>query len=661
MNIREALRIVPFLRVFAPLAAGIVVHQYAPLWMIKPYWILIPFFMLCFSHGFETKWRKASGLYGISLGLFFFLSGFFLWERDNAPELFRYSTGKSLCIIRIDEPPKQREHGFRCPITTIQPLHYDTLAMKGEQLMAWFADSSGNVPSAGSLVVANLQLNRVDEPANVGEFNYKAYLKRNGITRQAFVNNWKLVDSEVVVSSSLLPFMSYLRHNMSLCFERAGLTGDRLGVAAALVLGDRNFLSADIQSSYSKSGVMHILAVSGMHVAMLYGFLLVVLGFMDKSKKGNLAQSILILLIVWAYSCLTGLSPSVLRSAVMFTFIIIGKTVDKNAHSINSLAVSAAFLLLFNSNLIFDIGFQLSYLAVAGIVVFYNPIRKLYHPKNKITLYVWEIIAVSIAAQLSTTPLALYYFHQFPNLFILANLVAIPVSSIAMLAALILLVFSFWQWLAVYIGIVLSFSLDILNGSVKLIEQLPGSVSQNIWISQWGVWLFYGMLIMGAMYFFARKALWLFAFLFFVSLVCVERSYVHLSRKWNKEVVYFSSKNELATSFSIDGHNYLITSMDSSTVMKKLIPQTKNYWAQKGEYPIILTMNKAQSFNCLQAIPITTSATLIGFSDKLFLINRPEYLIDTVLAKQIHLQTTNFTKVKKKKGMFTSQYNAITW
>jgi competence protein ComEC len=661
MNIREALRHVPLLRVFVPFALGICVHENLSFFIGNPLWTIVPFVFLFLASWLESRWRKAEGTFAVIFFLFFFTSGYFLWERDNNFRLYHYESGKSTCLLRVDDQPIIRENGFRCPVSILQVSKNDTLARDGEKLMAWFADTSGYVPASGSLIVADIQLNVIEAPTNLGEFDYKQYLRRKGIVRQAFIRNWQLVDSSVAASSGVLPLMARLRHNMSLSFVRAGLTGDRLGVAAALVLGDRNFLSADIQTSYSKSGVMHILAVSGMHVAMLYGFLLVILGFLGKTPTGSVLQSVIILLIVWAYSCLTGLSPSVLRSAVMFTFILIGKLFARNSHSINSLAVSAMFLLLFDANLLFDIGFQLSYLAVGGILVFYTPIRNLYCPNNFIDKYIWEIIAVSIAAQLSTTPLALYYFHQFPNLFILANLIAIPASSIAMIAALLLLLFTFWHWLAFYLGIVLSYSLDILNGSVVMIDQIPMSVSQNVWITTMGVWLIYFMLISGAMFYFARKTVWLYSFMVFLVFVCVERSYVTISRQINREVVYFSVKNNVAASFSVNGSNYLITSMDSLNVYEKLIPYTKNYWAQKGSFPKVIRIESCYKNSDIQCISVAQSASLVTLSDRLFLVNKLESSVDTILAKQNRVKNTNFTKVRMKKKTFQTVYQQTCW
>lgn len=659
MNIREVLRYVPLLRVFVPLAAGIVVHQNLPFFIGNSYWIVIPFIFLFITHWFEQKVKHAEGLFAFAMIIFFFSAGYFLWERDNDPRLFHYSKGKSLCILRIDDQPMLREHGFRCPATIIKISDNDTLALQNEQLMAWFADSSGNVPSAGSLVIADVSLSLVEPPINKGEFDYKAYLKRNGIVRQGYIKSWKLVDSVPAVTNGLMPLLMQLRHNMSLCFKQAGLTGDRLGVASALVLGDRNFLSADIQGAYSRSGVMHILAVSGMHVAMLYGFLLVLLGFMSKSSTGSMLQSVIILIVVWAYSCLTGLSPSVLRSAVMFTFILVGKMNDRNSESINSLATSAVFLLLINSNLIFDIGFQLSYLAVAGIIVFYSSIYKLYYTKNKVLNFFWKMVAVSIAAQLTTTPLALYYFHQFPNLFILANLVAIPLSNMVMLAALVLLLFSFWHWASYYIAIVLGYSLDLLNGSVRFIEQLPGSVSQHIWLTQIGLVLLYALLMCGAMYYFSRKRFWLFSFLFLLIFVCFERSYVQLDRKLNNEVVYFSVKNEVVTAFSVNGYNYLITSLDSSMVSQKLYSQTKNYWALRGGYPIVIQLNKKFIDRNLVVHAISESASLVNCVGKSFLINKPNYELDSSNIAKYQLYTTSFLKINKNKSSFQTAYRKI--
>jgi competence protein ComEC len=640
MKVQEELRQIPMLRILTPLILGIVFHDYFLHYKIPLYWVISSFLFLSLTHYLEKRWIKVSGIYGFALFSFFFIAGFSLWSKVNNPSPSNFKSGKTSCIVRIDDQPQQRDKGFRCPITIIQTTTSDSLVEIRQQFMAWFSDSTNKTPASGTYLLCKLDLKPVDTPANPGQFDYAKYLQRQGIYRQAFISKYQQINYKSSWSEGFMPLMAKWRHNVSLQFEKNGLNGDRLGVAAALVLGDRNFLFADIQATYSKSGVMHILAVSGMHVAILYGFLLVLLGFLDRSRTGSVIQSIIILLLVWAYSFLTGLPPSVLRSAVMFTFLLVGKLLNRNSNTLNTLAASALCLILVSPNIVFDIGFQLSYMAVAGIIIFYEPIRKLFLPGNRVLNYIWELIAVSIAAQLTTTPLAIFYFHQFPNYFLLSNLIAVPASSITLALAIALLATSFLPWLATYLAIVLGYTIDFLNGGIKIIERLPGSVTDNLSISLSETFLIYVILLSGSLFLFSNRKSWLFICLSILLLTVSEFTYQNILQKQKCEVVYFSLKNNVATSISDGKQLIVVTNMDSATAYNRLIPYTKGYWAQLGCYPKIVPLGQAFYSKNIVVKPISKNRSIIYLNGRHFVVSSdPDFEINHTYAclKQIYL------------------------
>ncbi len=657
MKVQEQLRQIPMLRILIPVISGIVFHDYFPHCHISQYWIFVAFLLLLLTHNIEKRWRKVSGLYGVTLFCFFFAAGLWFWTRVNTPSSSNFKTGKTSCIVRIDDQPQLKDKGFRCPITVVQISKDDNLVECNQHFIAWFSDSSHKAPSSGTYLLCELNLKPVDAPANPGQFDYGQYLRRQGIYRQAFVAKYQIVSYKPSWEEGIMPLMAKWRHNVSLEFEKNGLTGDRLGVAAALVLGDRNFLSADIQTTYSKSGVMHILAVSGMHVAILYGFLLVLLGFLDKSRTGSVIQSIIILILVWCYSFLTGLPPSVLRSAVMFTFLIMGKLFNRNSNSLNTLAASAFCLILVSPNIVFDIGFQLSYMAVAGIIIFYEPIRKLYLPGNRILKYLWELIAVSIAAQLTTTSLAIYYFHQFPNYFLLSNLVAVPASSITLALAIVLLVTSFFPWLAAYVAVALGYGIDFLNGGIRFVEQIPGSVTENISISLFETYFIYLILLTGALYLFSNRKNWFFICAFFILIVVGEYTCRNIQQKQNCEVVYFSLKNNVATSISDGRHIIVVTNMDSATVYNRLITYTKGYWAKLGAYPRIVPLEKNFRSEHIIVKSLSNKQSIVYLNEKSFIVSsEPDFTLNKryIDTKQIYLP--QFVR----KSVYSKTYTGIS-
>jgi competence protein ComEC len=202
------------------------------------------------------------------------------------------------------------------------------------------------------------------------------------------------------------------------------------GVAEALLIGYRDDLDKDLVRAYSNTGVVHIIAISGLHLGMIYGLMLLLLKPFRKYKWMRWAKPLLILLVLWGFSLLAGAAASILRSVVMFSFIVIGESLGRKTNIYNTLAASAFCLLVYNPYFFWDVGFQLSYTAVLSIVLFMKPVYQWLYFKNKLLNAIWQLNAITLAAQVLTLPVILYYFHQFPNLFLFTNFVAVPLIGI---------------------------------------------------------------------------------------------------------------------------------------------------------------------------------------------------------------------------------------
>ncbi|MGC3977098.1 MAG: ComEC/Rec2 family competence protein [Paludibacteraceae bacterium] len=229
--------------------------------------------------------------------------------------------------------------------------------------------------------------------------------------------------------------------------------------------------------SYSATGAMHILSVSGLHVGIVYAVIAFLLRFLDKKRRTKIFKAVIIILFLWIYAFITGLSPAVMRAAFMFSFVSLATCFERKSQIYNTIFASAFLMLLIQPNSLFNIGFQLSYAAVLSIVFFQPGISKWIFPRNKIAKWTWDLVAVSVAAQLGTAPFTLYYFHQFPNFFLLTNIIAIPLSSIIIYLAIALLLLSFVPLLSTFIALLLKWSLWLMNSSIVFIQELPFSVS----------------------------------------------------------------------------------------------------------------------------------------------------------------------------------------
>ncbi|MEI6853669.1 MAG: ComEC/Rec2 family competence protein, partial [Bacteroidota bacterium] len=394
----------------------------------------------------------------------------------------------------------------------------------------------------------------VSPPMNPGEFDYKTYLHNRSIEYSAFI---KIGDWKLVSSGNGNPIQRYaysLRQKLLNILNKSGISGKEYAVISALLVGYTDKLDADLIKDYQGSGAMHILSVSGMHVGVIYLFLNFFLFFFDKFKYGRVPKAVILILFVWSYAILTGLSPAVMRASTMFTFIAFGNALRYPPNLLNTLAVSAFALLVYDPYFITDIGFQLSYLSVLGIILIYPYIYKSWGAHNRLLDKIWSLIAVSLATQIVTFPLSMFYFHQFPNFFILTNLVAVPWSAVVIYLGIACLIFNSVPFLSVLLSKALTWSLIFLNGSISFVDRLPYSVSVSISLSPFETIIIY--LAIGAilLWFSAKKPKWMLSGLVFLLLFTASISFRKVSLKQEKRIIVYNIAKHTAIDF-INGNS----------------------------------------------------------------------------------------------------------
>lgn len=316
-----------------------------------------------------------------------------------------------------------------------------------------------------------------------GTFDFKRYSFNNHIYHQININKNDIINIKKGEPNYILEF-SYNSRNALIDILRKNLKEERVfELSAALLLGYRADLDKEIMNTFSKTGTIHIISVSGLHVGIIF----IVLQFIVRKTriiKNKIIESTVLIMSIWMYSLLTGLPPSVCRCSTMISFGIIARVIDNRTSTYNMLAGSALILLTIDTNMLFDIGFQLSYLAVLGILYLQKWIDNLIYIKNKHVHQLWVMTSVSIAAQLFTLPLCLYYFHQFPNYFIPANILAIPLSSIALYTSILTIIASKISVLIIVCDFILKWSILIMNKGLNTIATLPYSITENIYINK---------------------------------------------------------------------------------------------------------------------------------------------------------------------------------
>jgi competence protein ComEC len=593
----------PFLRLILPLIAGILISIY---FKIDSFYWSIPFITLVgfilFLH-FQKKIVSSFAynyIFGIALYTSLFLGGInltvfrteynydshYLHKIDQA----NYSTK---LIVEIDEIPKQK------PKSLYTVVSIKAIENKGEiepaigKLILYFEkDSMANTILQGDQLIIQCNLQNIGEPRNPEEFNYSQYLYFHQIYQQAYVasDNWKSVTKggwslKKVAGKSRDFLLSKLKEN--------GLEGEQLAVASALILGYKDDLSEDLKHAYSSTGAMHVLAVSGLHVGIIFMVLNNLLKFMDKSRKLAVVKLLILLVFLWFYAFITGLSPSVIRASTMFSFVIVGGAFNRVSSIYNTLASSGFVLLCYDPYLVMEVGFQLSYLAVLGIVYFQPKIYKLVYCKNWLLDKIWGITAVSIAAQIATFPLGLLYFHQFPVYFLFSNLVVIPGAMIIIGLGILLFVTSGFTAIASIIGIALNEVIYWMNYLVLSIDKLPFSLIEGISISILGSWIIYALIISTVPILEFRKLRYfnvaLVLFITFLAADIIEDYHLRVEN----EIVLFDVKNEVVLNFVDAEHNYFFASDELINDRSKMQFHIKNYWHSKdAASPMYLSIDE---------------------------------------------------------------------
>lgn len=543
----------PMVRILVPFMAGIIFCVGIQAIAIIPFSIWIAALLLTLVSGFVpfvTNKISKKWLYGSLLNVFLFICGFnsvILHKEILRADHFSKSMNEGTFIAVVAEPLQEKDHSFKT-ILEVRSIIKDNIIIKAEgRILTYFAkDSVKKPPTEGSLIVFSNKVQEISPPQNPGSFDYRKYMASSNVYHQVYLNNssWKILETSQ--GFNLIRFAHQVSNKFVDILHHNGLKGREFAVASALIMGQSNMLDNETLQAYSGTGVMHILSVSGLHVGVIFIIISFLLRFMKKKGAQLYLKTAIILFTIWAYALLTGMSPSVMRSAAMFTFISFGNASNRYVHILNSLGVSALALLLYDPLMISNIGFQLSYIAIIGIVFINKPIADLWNPKNRVAGYFWDLIAVSIAAQIATAPLAMMYFHQFPVYFIPANLVAIPLSFLAIYAGVAVLVSSLVPVISNFFGFITNTLLFVLNYAVGFIEQLPNSVLHITSIfSRDTILIYLGLIFLILFLYFNRKQL-LFFTLAITLILAVSFSFTEITRQHQQKIIFYSTGKQTA-------------------------------------------------------------------------------------------------------------------
>lgn len=509
--------------------------------------------------------------------IFVGITSVYIKNPKNYTEYYEnFSTKNATATILVTKVLKSGKFNDKYEIEVLQVNNQKTV---GRALLNVKKDSFSLQLKVNERFFLKTDFKELPPPMNPHQFNYKKYLSKKQIYQQVFVtkNQLKLLEK---TSFSLVGISANVRRHIQQKLKKHHFSTDEFAVINALILGQRQDISKKIIDDYTNAGVIHILAISGLHIGILLWILSRFFQPLEKLKNGKVLKATLLVLLLWSFAFIAGLSASVVRAVTMFSFVSIGEAVKRKQPVEHSLISSMFILLLVKPTFLFNVGFQLSYLAVFGIVWFQPLLYKIWKPKLKVLNFFWNLLTVSVAAQIGILPLSLFYFHQFPGLFLVSNFVIIPVLGGILVGGIFIVITALLnvlpQFLADFYGKIIS----ILNSFVELVSHQEGFLFQQIPMSFLAMLGWYFSILVGYQFLIRRKRKSLVYFLISVILLQTVYLFEKYQQITKKEFLVFHKNKKSVVGNRLGNTLHLFSNLDSLTIHQQKI--IENYKIEKG-------------------------------------------------------------------------------
>ncbi len=621
---------IPFLRILFPFATGIAVwllgKQDAPqlLFLTAVYGICLLVYFLTVKKAKDIS----KFIFGTALQIFLFTAGWMFCQFNNDKENPKHYTQilsqEPTCFSGyVSEIPAEKSKSIKAEIILQQ------VKLKGEwkntsgKIIAYFekTESSKKIETGQSIAFAS-PLIEIAPPLNPHEFDYKNYLSLKNIFYTTYLkeNNWKTIDK--LQTSSFFTITQKIRKHLLDTYRESGLQETEFALVAALVLGYADEIDRPLMNAYSHTGTLHILSVSGLHVGIIYVLLGYMLSFLDRKKKLIWLKVFLILSFLWFFVLLSGFSAPAVRAALMFSMILIGKTLFEHVETANIVFVAAFASLCYNPFWLANAGFQLSYVAVLGIIYLYPYFYNMFSFSSGIADKIWKLCSVSMAAQLATLPITLYYFHQFPVLFLITNLVLIPVSTFVMYGGILVLLFSKVTFISKALVWFTAALIKFMNASALFFDDLPFCVIDNIHLSIINMLLMYALIVLVflAIEYRSNKLL-LSCFSVTIIMFLISIFYDFEVKSKNELVIYHSEKSSAMGIFM--GNKYVEISDSVDARLASTLRENKIYHDFISEEKINLNET---SLILIGSKKIIFSKNVNSISEKLIQTIQPDFV-----------------------------------
>ncbi|MDG2193369.1 MAG: ComEC/Rec2 family competence protein [Polaribacter sp.] len=446
------------------------------------------------------KALRRQGLFTLFSWVFFFFLGMFSVFIQNATNYnnhyarFLKEHKEAVFVVGKVLKPNRYYNKYLGSVVKV-----GTTKTRGKILLHIQKDSAVNSLKIHDKIMIAADFVEVPAVLNPHQFDYKKYLEKQGVYQQVFIKNKPFVR----ISNphfSIYKLADDVRSAIQKSLKKHHFKEEELAVVSALLLGQRQDISKELITDYTRAGAIHILAVSGLHVGIILLILSFVLKPLERFRNGKLLKTILIVCLLWVFAVIAGLSASVVRAVTMFTAVAIAMTFDRKTMVTHSLIASMFILLLFKPMFLFEVGFQLSYLAVFSIVWIQPKLYVLWKPTWKLVDYFWQLFTVSTAAQLGVLPISLFYFHQFPGLFMLSNLVIIPFIGSILIGGIVVIVLSLLKILPLFVANAYGAVILAMNAFVGWISKQESFLIEEISFSFLLLIITYGCFVVGVQF-----------------------------------------------------------------------------------------------------------------------------------------------------------------
>ncbi len=564
-NYPNQLKKYPFIRLLTPLVAGIILQWYLQFSIVSILVaaVIVLLFLVAFSLTGLSLRFSARWLQGVLIILLFGLTGAtvtFTKDIRHKPGWLgnNYQAGDSL-MLTLEEPLVEKTNSYKALASVNAVKEAGSWENTQGKILVYFKKGNEQPPLGyGSVILLKKVLQPITNSGNPGGFDYQRYCLFQDITAQVFLkdNDYTLLPG---TNTSLLQQKLFEIRDAVIKTLQQNIPGNKeQGVAEALLIGYRDHLDKELVQAYSNTGVVHIIAISGLHLGMIYGLMLGIFAPLRRYRLAKWIQPFIILFVLWAFTLVAGAVPSILRSAVMFSFIVIGASIGRKTNMYNTLAASAFCMLIYNPFMLWDVGFLLSYAAVISIVLFMQPVYRWFYFRNKWIDKIWALTSVTISAQVLTIPIVIFYFHQFPNLFLLTNFIAVPLSGIILYGEILLLCVSFIGVAAQFMGVVIGIMVMAMNLFIEYINQLPFAVWNNLQLSVLQTWMLFAVIISACIWLLKKSTNAFVTSLAFLCLFTVSICVDLIARNNQQKLIVYNVPKQSAIDI-VQGKSYMFT------------------------------------------------------------------------------------------------------